>query len=204
MSGKFIVFEGIDGCGKGTQLKMLANYLFDADKKNIIVLTREPTKISPAGIEMRRRLAEDKNPRENAELYAKLYVDDRKYHVEHVIQPALNAGHIVLCDRYKYSTIAYQRTQGMDVKKLLAMHESLPVPDIIFILDVPVDVALSRIKRKKDVFEQREFMEELRRNYLELKKLLPPENIIIIDGTMQREEVHKSVVLLLRHIVPAP
>jgi dTMP kinase len=201
VDGTFIVFEGVDGCGKGTQLKMLASHLFDVDKKNVVLLTREPTGFSGAGRELRRRLLTDKNPRENAELYTQLFVDDRKEHMENIVIPALHLGKLILCDRHKYSTIVYQQTQGIAKDTLIQMHEGMPKPKVVFVIDVPAEVALGRIKNQIELFEKIDFMNELRQGYLRLKEMMPDENIIVIDGNRPVEEVHKQILKEIEKIV---
>ncbi len=115
MKGKFIVLDGIDGCGKGTQVKLLANYLFDSNKKNHVFLTREPYH-SEHYEEIRRLLKSGLNPRDNAERLTELFVADRKVHVA-LIESLLSQGINVVSDRYKYSTLAYQQTQGISFEK---------------------------------------------------------------------------------------
>lgn len=196
--GKFIAVDGIDGCGKGELVKRLGNYLFGASKKHHILLTREPY-ISKYHDEIRRLLKETKSPGKNKERLTELYVSDRKVHARW-IEKEIKAGHIVISDRYKYSTLAYQWAQGVPLKNLIEMHKGVLAPDLTLIVDVPVDVAIKRAdtdrRRKfKEVFERDEFVpfqEKLRKNYLALQKLLPGENIIIIDGLGTREEVFEE------------
>ena len=195
MKGKFIVIEGIDGCGSTTQSHKLAQYIFNKDKKNHIVLTREPAN-SEYMIKIRRLLASNHDPKENADEYTRLFVEDRKHHLKELIEPALKYGSIIICDRYKYSTLAYQQTQGIELKKLIDMHAGMIIPDLTVIIDVPVDTALERLgkdERSKEAFEEKNFMEELRQNYLKLKKELKGENIVIIDGSKPIEVVFDYV-----------
>ena len=105
MKGKFIVLDGLDGSGKGTQVKLLANYFFDRDKKNHIFLTREPYN-SEYYEEIRRLLKSGLNPHDNAERLAELFVADRRVHAA-LIESLLSQGIDVVSDRYKYSTLAY-------------------------------------------------------------------------------------------------
>lgn len=194
--GKFIVLDGIDGCGKGTQIKLLANYLFDRDKKNHIFLTREPYN-SEYHTEIRKLLKEGINPKDNAELLAEFFVKDRKVHVE-LIGKLLESGIDVVCDRYKYSTLSYQQAQGIYLEKLLEMHKGVLIPDLAIIVDVPAEIALKRIaedsnRPHKEVFEQKDFQEELRRNFLNLPAALPDENIIVIDGNKPITEVFELI-----------
>jgi len=196
MPGKFIVFEGIDGSGKGTMLTKTAEWLFnqsvDHDK---IVLTREPT-FSGTGKQIRKMLKSDKEPLTKSKRLLQLYLEDRKEHVDKVVKPALQLGSIVLCDRYKYSTICYQQAQGIEVKKIISLHKRMLVPNLVLILDVDAKTALNRIRSSRsriEKFEKSFFLEELRGNYLALKKLLPKENIKIVDANCSIDESFAKV-----------
>jgi len=183
--GIFVVLDGIDGCGKGTIMKKIAAYLFDKQKTNHVLMTREPY-ISKYHDEIRRLLKENTNPYDNAELFADLWVKDRKAHAAW-IEKELGSGHHVISDRYKYSTLAYQQTQGISLEKLIKMHKGVLIPDIAIIVDIPVEEAIRRAdndksRNFKEVFEKKEFQEKLRTNYLALPKALPDENIAILTG----------------------
>jgi dTMP kinase len=193
MGGKFIVFEGIDGCGKGTMLSLAAKWLFSLEFDNVL-LTREPT-YSGAGKQIRKILKSDQEPLTKAKLMLSLYVEDRKEHLEKVIKPALRLNSIILCDRYKYSTMCYQHAQGIPMEKIIALHRNMLIPDLVLILDVDVDIALERLSLKgsKEKFEKRAFLEEIRENYLRLPKLLPNENIKVIDANGTINEVFERV-----------
>lgn len=198
--GKLIVIEGIDGSGTTTQAAKLAEYLFKKEGYHIF-LTKEPTGFE-TGREIKRKLKEDKaagiNPfKEKGEEYAELYVRDRGRHVKGAIVPYLEQGVHVVCDRYKYSTFAYQQAQGQDLDKLIEMHKGLVVPDLILILDLPAEEALRRrvgSKTTPELFEKLEFQEAVRTNYLALKDKLSEENIVVVDGAKSIEEVHKEIV----------
>ncbi|MCK4521007.1 MAG: dTMP kinase [Nanoarchaeota archaeon] len=195
MKGKFIVIEGIDGCGSTTQSHKLAQYIFDKDKKNHVVLTREPAN-SEYMVKIRELLASNHDPKENAEEYTRLFVEDRKHHLKELIEPALKYGSIIICDRYKYSTLAYQQAQGIELARLIDIHKGVLIPNLTIIIDVPVDVALERLdnnKRPKEAFEEKDFMEKLRQNYLKLKQELKNENIVIIDGSKPIEVVFDNI-----------
>src|SRR3989338_8675398 len=120
MTGKFIVLEGIDGSGTTTQVQKLANYLFEKDKRNVVLLTREPTKLSPSGMGLRRRVAGALFPGEtrtdDSWYWASLFINDRRWHLDHLVVPNLRAGVQVISDRHKLSTIAYQSAQGADME----------------------------------------------------------------------------------------
>src|SRR3989338_5306992 len=109
----FIVIEGIDGAGKGEVIARLHTRLFSLDKRFRILSTREPT-YGPIGLRIRQALATDTDPLASPLKYLQWYCEDRAEHVHNVISPFLeNAdgenAHIVLCDRYFYSTLAYQQ-----------------------------------------------------------------------------------------------
>lgn len=183
--GKFIVLDGIDGCGKGTQAKLLVDYLFDCDKKNHIFLTREPYN-SEYYAEIRQLLKEGIDPKENSEFLAELFVKDRKVHCK-LLEYLLSRGVYIVCDRYKYSTLVYQQAQGVSLEKLLEIHKRILIPDLAIIVDVPAEIALERVvkdgnRSHREVFEQQDFQEQLRQNFLALPVVLPDEKIIIIDG----------------------
>jgi len=194
--GKFIVFEGIDGCGKSTQLKLISSYLFESDKSNHIFLTREPTAISKYGDQVRRLLKESSDIKKDQKKFTSLYIKDRKFHVKKHILPMLNQGVIVLCDRYKYSTFAYQLAQGADLNYLLKQHENLIKPDLVIILDISAEEAMKRISKNtasREVFEKKQFLEKVRENYLKMPDIFKDENIVIINGKGEKEEVFKKI-----------
>lgn len=196
--GVFIVLDGVDGCGKGTQAKLLANYIFDKSKDNHPWLTREPYR-SRFYQEIRRLLKSGTDPKANAMRLARLFVANRRVHAR-IIKRLFQMGINVISDRYTYSTLAYQWAQGMDLKKLIKMHKGILVPDLAIILDIPVKVALKRVaaevksgKRYKEVFEKLEFQERVRKNFLALPKYLPNERIVIINGNQSKEKVFRAI-----------
>lgn len=202
--GLFIVFEGIDGSGKGTQARMCSKYLFttaeDKHKKISIILTREPYN-SPYGSEIRMVLQTEQDPYAKSEKLAKLFVKDRAYHLDMMILPMRNQGNVVISDRYMMSTLAYQQTQGIPFENLLKMHEGFPFPDFTFLIDIPEEVAIQRIAKDgdrdgKEMFEKKEFLGKLRQNYLAVAEMMP--NVIIIDGTQTMEEIAEQVQQKIR------
>src|SRR3989344_2404354 len=187
--GKFIVFEGIDGCGKGTQLKLSHNYLWDKSKDCEIYSTREPTFHSK---EIREKMKSDMDVNMDAEWYAQHFVDDRKNHVKLDIEPRLERGSIVFCDRFSYSTFAYQHTQGLRMSYLIKLHEGIIVPDLVLLYDCPVEIAFERRKNEgaTDVFDKDlEFQIKLRSNYLLVKESLENHNIVVIDSSRSINDV---------------
>ena len=194
--GKFIVFEGIDGSGKSTMLKETASWLGGKVGSNNVIVTAEPTK-GELGKKIREILAFGK-AEENAEELLELYVKDREEHLDKVVKPALGAGNIVLCDRYKYSTFAYQVAQGIEQGKVIELHSGFAVPDLAVVFDLPVEVALSRISNsarrgKLERFEAKEFLEKVRKNFLKCGEVFEGERIEVIDASVSKEKVREQL-----------
>lgn len=202
LAGRFIVLDGIDFCGKGTQARLLSDYLMshprdDKFKLISVLSTRNPSN-SPYTMQIRDVLQSESDPSAKMEHLAKLFVQDRKHHFENVIDPALSSGIWVICDRYMYSTLAYQNAQGMPINQLLDMHEGLPVPDAVFIIDISGEESLRRKAVKKDkrpdeMFDRLEFQEKLAENYRSMRSLLAHHPIHLIDGTKSKEQIHEEI-----------
>jgi dTMP kinase len=200
---RFITFEGGDGSGKTTQLRALESYL-NARGKSCIT-TREPGGTS-LGKLIRQVLLEvgEQTIASPTELF--LYLADRAQHVQEIIHPAIEQGKIVLCDRHTDSTLAYQGYgRGIDLellRQLNAIASGGITPDLIFLLDCPVEVGLSRTAKRQfqlsrkpeDRFEREkvEFHERVRAGFLELA-CTEPERFCVIDGSRSVEEVFQQV-----------
>lgn len=169
----FITFEGIDGSGKDTQLNKLVaqireddNYPF-GDKYSRIWITREPTKLTPEGVEICRRIREGDVSKEVA---TRLYVGDRIKH-SRIIEKQLEHSHVI-SSRYDISTLSYQMTQGMNFEELYEMHkfgdvDGALIPDITLIFTLPEEEAYSRVSGRdgvRECFEKRDFQQELEKN----------------------------------------
>ena len=164
--GLLIILEGIDGTGKSTQAKRLGAW-FEARGREV-VLSREPTD-GPWGRKLRESAATGRlSPEDELEYFLK----DRRQHVEEVIQPALDAGKVVILDRYYFSTMAYQGARGFDPAEIRRKNEEFaPRPDLLVILDLDVDTALERIGSRGDTaneFEKRESLQRCREIFLSL------------------------------------
>jgi len=196
LNGVFIIVDGVDGAGKGHAMMRLQEFIMGRSKKyDGLLLTREPTN-GTVGKKIRERLAAEKDATAHAREFLDLYVADRREHLENHILPALVKGYVVLCDRFKYSTVAFQHAQGVPVAEIVKAHEGLKSPDLALILDVPFDVARGRMDgRAKDKFDDADsgFHDKVRETYLEMPKIFPNEKIVIIDASKPKEEVAKAL-----------
>ena len=186
--------EGIDGCGKSTQSKLLLEKL-EGEGEKVIVL-KEPTK-RPHGQKLWDVL-HGKRKASNEEIL-ELFVLDRKQHVEEKIQPSLDDGAVVLMDRYYYSSMAYQVAGGIDVEEIREKHIFAPKPDVVLIFDLPVSVALERVKGHSDAdeFEKEEHLEKVREAYLDLEN---DPLVRIVDATGTPEEIFGNVWRLVSEV----
>jgi dTMP kinase len=151
-TGLLVAFEGIDGTGKSTQLRLLEDWL-RAQGEDVIT-TREPTD-STYGRRIRELYVNRGGCTPEEEL--ELFLQDRKLHVKELIRPALAAGRVVLTDRYYYSTAAYQGANGLDVKAILQRNRFAPQPDLVILLTMPPELSAQRISSRGgqlNAFEQ--------------------------------------------------
>jgi dTMP kinase len=196
----FLTFEGIDGCGKTTQLNLLAEFL--AAQGREVVCTREPggTKLAE---NIRNYLLHTQQPlARRAELL--LFGAARAQHVEEVILPAVRARKIVLCDRFADSSVAYQGAGlGLPIAFIKQMNgfatESVQ-PNLTLLFDVDVLTALERRRaaRGEDRIEARgvEFQEKVRQGFLSLAHE-EPKRIVVFDAALSPEEIHQQVLKVL-------
>ena len=188
-SGLFIVIEGIDGTGKSTQAKMLQQALQQAGKT--VVLDHEPSD-GPYGKILRDSATTGRlSPQEELDLFHK----DRKHHVDELIMPALKRGETVILDRYYFSTMAYQGQRGFDKDEIRETNLSFaPNPDILFILDLDVDLARERIGVRGDTtneFEKRDALQYCRDTFLSVSY----ESFAhVIDSSQSIDEIHQELV----------
>ena len=194
MIGVLVNLEGIDGCGKSTQSKLLLEKLEGEGEK--VIILKEPTK-RPHGQKLWDVL-HGKRKATNEEIL-ELFVLDRIQHVEEKIQPALDDGTVILMDRYYYSSMAYQVAGGIDVEEIREKHAFAPKPDIVLIFDLPVSIALERVKGHSDAdeFEKEEHLEKVRVAYLDLEN---DPLVRIVDATETPEEIFKNVWRLVSEV----
>lgn len=200
--GRFITFEGMDGCGKTTQLRILANTLHERGKA--VVETVEPggTEI---GQQIRRILLDPANAAIHPRTELLLYFGSRAQNVEQVIRPALTAGKTVLCDRFTDSTLVYQGCgRGLDANVVLDLDriacQGLK-PDLTVLLDVDLETSLMRARRRNQRTDSSEsrideeshaFHERVRRGYLALAKQ-EPARFAVIDGRASVADVASAI-----------
>jgi len=187
--GKLIVFEGTDGTGKTTQRDLLGRYL--QDKGYPVVITKEPTN-GPYGMQIR-DLYMHRN-RYSSEEELELFLADRRQHVTDLLLPSLIEGKIILCDRYYFSTAAYQGALGFNPDTLLALNDFAPEPSLVLLFQAQLDIGLRRITDGRgDIlnnFEQREFLEKVAAIFATIKR--PYIRNIDASGTI--DDVHRLVV----------
>ena len=194
MIGVLVNLEGIDGCGKSTQSKLLLEKLEGEGEK--VIILKEPTK-RPHGQKLWDVL-HGKRKATNEEIL-ELFVLDRIQHVEEKIQPALDDGTVILMDRYYYSSMAYQVAGGIDVEEIRKKHVFAPKPDVVLIFDLPVSVALERVKGHSDAdeFEKEEHLEKVRVAYLDLEN---DPLVRIVDATRTPEGIFGDVWKLVSEV----
>ncbi len=193
-----MAFEGGDGAGKSTQVRLLAAALEAAGRE--VLVTRQPGG-TPLGAEIRRLVMHGDHVSPRAE--ALLYAADKAHHVDQLIRPTLACGVDVLTDRYTDSSIAYQgagRDLGpREIHDLLVWAVDGLFPDITFVVDVPAEVGRARRGEVHDRIESEgdDFHERVRQHFLDLAAAAP-ERYLILDGTADPDDLHVAVVDRLR------
>jgi dTMP kinase len=188
--GRFVAFEGGEGCGKSTQARLLADELDG-------LLTREPGG-TPFGSAVRAVLLDPATGSIDPRAEALLMAADRAEHVSTIIRPALAAGTDVVCDRFSYSTMAYQgfgRGLPVDELRTLCNWASDGLwPDLTLLIDVDHDIARARLGDRLDRFEREgaDFHERVRRGFLEFAAE-QPERFIVVDGSSSVEAVAAAI-----------
>ena len=200
--GLFITFEGADGCGKTTQLMLLAKGL--KAKGYDVIVTREPG-AKGLGKKIREILLNyDGEVSSKCETF--LFLADRAQHMDVIVRPAVEKGKIVLCDRHTDSTVAYQGYgRGIDIERINALNNIATggdKPDLTFVFDIDADTSMQRVGSEKDRMESAgvEFFNRVRHGYLEIAHN-EPQRVKVIDASKSIEEIHKDVVNLFRQVI---
>ncbi|NDW44682.1 dTMP kinase [Ruegeria sp. PrR005] len=211
MTGKglFLTFEGIDGSGKSTQARRLAKALTNLGHQ--VVLTREPGG-SPGAEEIRRLVLEGEPDRWSAETEILLFTAARRDHLERTILPALEAGKIVICDRFADSTRMYQGLSRGDLRQLVDQLHKLMIgrePDITLLIDMDPETGLSRAKGRQGTEERfedfgPELQRKMRAGFLELAQEFP-NRFHVVDGNRDADRVAQDVSnIVLRELRSMP
>jgi dTMP kinase len=210
--GRFVTFEGIEGCGKTTQIRLAADWL--AGRGIPVLATAEPGG-TPLGVKIREILLNRGSFAIGAEAELLLFAAARAQHVRETILPALAAGKCVLCDRFSDATFAYQGAgRGLDagvIRSLNSFSSLFLVPDRTLLFDLPVETGLARAGRRtegvrpeaaEDRFERetRDFHGRIREAYLALAAG-EPERFRIIDGAADIGAVHREVRRLMEELL---
>ena len=201
--GRFITLEGGEGAGKSTHAGLLVDALRQTGQG--AMRTREPGG-APGAEEIRRLLVEGAPQRWDAETEALLMVAARRNHLVETIRPALDRGEWVVCDRFADSTLAYQGYgRGVPPEALESLHALIAgdlKPDLTVILDLPVEIGLSRTAKRADGgsrFERmgRDFHERLRRGFQEIARA-DPKRCVLIDATAELTAVQETIRAAVR------
>jgi dTMP kinase len=188
VKGKLVSIEGIDGCGKTTHTRLLAEWLRANGYR--VVVTDEPTE-GIIGRIIKRALRGEIKIQVTTE--ALLFAADRIQHIAEVVRPALKAGKIVITERYFYSSLAYQSARGLSMTWLENINRAALKPNLSILIDLPADAALQRIKRSRrlDKFEQDIKLQRLvRSNYLRIARL---RGLKIVNGARNKDEVQADI-----------
>ncbi len=204
LNGKFISFEGIDGCGKSTQAKILSDELTTYGKK--VLLTREPGG-SKGAEEIRNLLLTGETDRWSAETEILLFTAARRDHLERTILPALEIGSTVICDRFSDSTRVYQGVTRGDLRDVVDQLDKTMIPrqpDVTVLVDLDPKIGLARALRRSGNearFEDfgLEMQIKLREGFLTLANEFP-KRFIVVDGNRNESEVARNISKLLLEI----
>ena len=192
--------EGIDGAGKTSVAALLAQYC--GERGIACVLSKEPTSLR-WGRELRKSASEG---RLTLEQELELFRKDREMHVAGTIRPALEQRHVVIVDRYYWSTAAYQGARGADPQAVVADHESFaPRPDVFLLLDVPVAQGLERIRRRGDEpndFEKAAGLERARQIFRDLAQQSPGHSLLV-DASGTARDVSRRCLAKMQELAAA-
>jgi dTMP kinase len=196
MEGKFIVFEGIDKSGKETQAKMLYDYLHN--KGIPVTYTEEPSPKNAIGRLIKKWLVGQATVT-SGDAVTLLYTADRYEHLKNVIIPALNVGKNVICDRFFYSTIAYESAIfGINKEWIKSIHRDVRKPDVVIFIDIDPEISLKRERAApNDRLEKVDLLKKVRETY---KKMVEEERFFVVNGDRAKEDVFRDVQLVVNRL----
>ena len=191
--GKFVVFEGIDGCGKSTALEALYDYIWKKTSDSIRLGT-EPTSYESG--ELIRKALGGSIEGISSEILLGMFLADRAIHQKE-ISIATARKDWYLCDRYIYSNMAYNAKDDDDMERIEKLNSKFIQPDVVFYIDTPVETCLDRIARrngKKEIFENKEKLTEVKRRY---DMIADSGKMVRIDGTQSEKNVLEDILKVL-------
>jgi dTMP kinase len=188
--GAFICIEGLDASGKTTQARRLVRELRRRGFKAVYTTEPSPSEI---GKFIRTYILQRKR-RVPIAVEALLFAVDRVDHLERRVKPALQEGKIVVSDRYVYSSLAYQGAAGLDLNWIEEINRSVVTPDLAIYIDVPPEVVVKRIKRKRSVMERLEVQRKVREVYM---KFVEDGRLIRVDGNRPKDEVLRDILAIV-------
>ena len=211
MRGIFITIEGPDGSGKTTALQQVVPRL-QQEMNRKVVATREPGG-SPIAEKIRSLILDPSHTDMDSRTEALLYAASRRQHLIEKVLPVLESGDVIFCDRFVDSSIAYQGyARGIGEEGIREINEFATEglePDVTLYIDVPAEVGIQRIHANLDEREYNrldqeklDFHEKVRAGYQQLAKA-NPERIVVVDGTMSREEVAESCYQIIKNRYPS-
>lgn len=199
--GLFITFEGADGCGKTTQLMLLAKYL--KERGHDVVVTREP---GAKGLgEKLRDILLNYDGEVSSQCEAFLFLADRAQHMDVIVKPAVQKGKIVLCDRHTDSSVAYQGYgRGLDIERINLLNDIATggkKPDLTFVFDIDIETSMARVGSEKDRMESSgaDFFNRVRNGYLQISKN-EPQRVKVIDASKSVDVIHLQVIKLINQL----
>jgi len=192
--GRFICIEGLDASGKTTQSQILVRELqsrgFSAE------YTTEPSR-GEIGQFIRTRVLQRRN-RVPPVVEALLFAVDRVDHMETGIKPALDEGKVIVSDRYVYSSLAYQGATGLDLNWIEEINRLTLTPDLAIYIDVPPEVVVKRIRRRRSVMETLQTQQKVREVYL---ALVADRRLVLVDGNRPKKVVSREILALALDIL---
>jgi dTMP kinase len=191
--GVFICVEGLDGCGKTTQAKLLVRRL---RRSCDAIYTAEPSSGKIGRFIKKHWLHGDQ--RGSGVVEALLFAADRFEHVENTVLPALKKGRIVVSDRYIYSSLAYQGATGLELEWIERINEHAVRPDLAIFIDVEPETVVQRLKPRKSVMENLETQRKVREVYV---KFVEKGELVRVDGNKSKGEVAVDLATVVQRFL---